>query len=167
MCSLLLKALSILSHLFCNVEFGLIQLISQTEQSPEVLIFKIEMLFEFQNKANYPNYWVLINAFWIRLIFVSYRFVRYRFVRYKFRFVRYRYPHYFTCSKTSCWRKIVTLRMRRRRLQDMPCLKDVFKTTWRQTNICWDTAEQLRMAVNEVRNTERPTDLVHQKNSLL
>ena len=28
----------------------------------------------------YRNYWVLINAYWIRLRFVKYRFVRYRFV---------------------------------------------------------------------------------------
>ena len=38
-------------------------------------------------KDKYRNYWVLINAFWIRLRLVKYRFVRYRFVRYLFRFL--------------------------------------------------------------------------------
>ena len=52
------------NSLYCNVDFELIQPI------------------EFQNKTNTENYWVLINAFWIRLRFVKYRFVRCRFVRY-------------------------------------------------------------------------------------
>ena len=38
-------------------------------------------------KDKYRNYWILINAFWIRLRLVKYRFVRYRFVRYLFRFL--------------------------------------------------------------------------------
>ena len=61
---MLLKTSFLLPHLFCNVDFELNQLI------------------EFQNKTNTENYWVLVNAFWIRLRFVKYRFVRYRFVRY-------------------------------------------------------------------------------------
>ena len=71
LCSMgmLLKTSFLLPHLFCNVDFELNQLI------------------EFQNKTNTENYWVLVNAFWIRLRFVKYRFVRYRFVRYWFRFV--------------------------------------------------------------------------------
>ena len=66
LCSMgmLLKTSFLLPHLFCNVDFELNQLI------------------EFQNKTNTENYWVLVNAFWIRLRFVKYRFVRYRFVRY-------------------------------------------------------------------------------------
>ena len=66
LCSMgmLLKTSFLLPQLFCNVDFELNQLI------------------EFQNKTNTENYWVLANAFWIRLRFVKYRFVRYRFVRY-------------------------------------------------------------------------------------
>ena len=67
----------------------------------------------------YRNYWVLINAFWIRLRFVKYRFVRYRFVRYWFRFVSRPWldtdipSKHFVC------------------LQDVfkTCLQDVFKTS--------------------------------------
>ena len=57
LCSMLLKTSFLLPHLFCNVDFELNQLI------------------EFQNKTNTENYWVLVNAFWIRLRFVKYRFV--------------------------------------------------------------------------------------------
>ena len=49
---MLLKTSFLLPHLFCNVEFELILLISNTEQSPEVFILKTEMLLEFGNKMN-------------------------------------------------------------------------------------------------------------------
>ena len=39
-----------------------------------------------QFSGHHRNYWVLTNAFWIRLRFVKYRFMRYRFVRYWFKF---------------------------------------------------------------------------------
>ena len=40
-------------ELFCNVEFKFTQLISQRRTvASEILILKIEMLLEFQNKAN-------------------------------------------------------------------------------------------------------------------
>ena len=61
----------------------------------------------------YRNYWVLINAFWIRLRFVKYRFVRYRFVRYWFRFVSRPWLDTDISSKYFF------------------CLQDVFITTWR------------------------------------
>ena len=50
-----LKTSFLLPHLFCNVEFELIQLLSQhnTEQSSEILILKIQMLLEFETKTNF------------------------------------------------------------------------------------------------------------------
>ena len=48
---MLLKTSLLLSHLFCNVEFGF-SWFSNTEESSENLILKTEMLFEFQNKTN-------------------------------------------------------------------------------------------------------------------
>ena len=57
-------------------------------QSSKILILKIEMLLEFQNKRNNQIIGVLINAFWILLRIARYRFVKYRYVRYTFRFVR-------------------------------------------------------------------------------
>ena len=95
LCSMLLKTSFLLPHLFCNVDFELNQLI------------------EFQNKTNTENYWVLVNAFWIRLRFVKYRFVRYRFVRYWFRFV----------DKPWLDTDIHS--------RHFVCLQDVLKTTWR------------------------------------
>ena len=62
---MLRKVLFLLRHLFCNVEFEFSWLYN-TKQSSEILILQIEMLLEFQNEMNI-NYWVLINAFWIRL----------------------------------------------------------------------------------------------------
>ena len=90
---MLLKTSFLLPHLFCNVEFELIQPISQhREVVRETLILKIEMLLEFQNTTNFKIIgFFRINAFWIRLRLIRYRFVRYRFVRYRFRFARYRY----------------------------------------------------------------------------
>ena len=54
-CSMSLKTSFLLPHLFCNVEFELIQLLSQhnTEQSSEILILKIQMLLEFETKTNF------------------------------------------------------------------------------------------------------------------
>ena len=46
---MLLKTLLLLPHLFCNVEFESIQLISQ--HPSEILILKIGIIFEFQNKT--------------------------------------------------------------------------------------------------------------------
>ena len=91
---MLLKTSFLLPHLFCNVEFELIQLISQHRAVVrETLILKIEMLLELQNTTNFKIIgFFRINAFWIRLRLIRYRFVRYRFVRYRFRFARYRYP---------------------------------------------------------------------------
>ena len=51
------------------------------------MLLKTSFLKISLKKDKYRNYWVLINAFWIRLRFVKYRFVRYRFVRYWFRFL--------------------------------------------------------------------------------
>ena len=73
-------------------------------------------------KDKYRNYWVLINAFWIRL-----RFVKYRFVRYWFRFLSRPWldtgiPNkYFVCLQAvfkTC-------------LQDVfeSCLQDIFSVT--------------------------------------
>ena len=45
------KILLLLSHLFCNVEFEF-SWFHKIKQSLEILILKIEMLLEFQNKAN-------------------------------------------------------------------------------------------------------------------
>ena len=75
------------------------------------------MLLLFRN-FEYRNYWVLINAFWIRLRFVSYRFVKYRFVKYTFRFVRYKLKILKIPNKKSVC------------LQE--CLQDVFKTSSRR-----------------------------------
>ena len=51
-------------NIFCNVRFEFSWLY-KTKQSSEILILEIEMLLESQNEMNI-NYWVLINAFWIR-----------------------------------------------------------------------------------------------------
>ena len=48
---MLLKTSFSLPHLFCNVQFEF-SLFHNTQQSLEILIFKIEMLLEFQNKTN-------------------------------------------------------------------------------------------------------------------
>ena len=67
LCSMLLKTSFLLPHLFCNVEFELIQLISQHRAVVrENLILKIEMLLEFQNTTNFKIIgFFRINAFWI------------------------------------------------------------------------------------------------------
>ena len=115
----------------------------------------------------YRNYWVLINAFWIRL-----RFVKYRFVRYWFRFLsrpwintdilvnilfisktssRRLQCNNFLSSKTSSRHLEDVLQKRledvfKTYLQDVfktswkkkNCYaKDVFKTSWRPANVCW------------------------------
>ena len=41
----------LLRHLFCSVEFEF-SWFQNTEQSSEILILKIKMLLEFQNKTN-------------------------------------------------------------------------------------------------------------------
>ena len=46
------------------------------------MLLKTSFLKISLKKDKYRNYWVLINAFWIRLRFVKYRFMKYRFVRY-------------------------------------------------------------------------------------
>ena len=48
---MLLKTLFFLPHLFCNVEFEF-SWFYITEQPSKILILKIEMLLEFQNKTN-------------------------------------------------------------------------------------------------------------------
>ena len=48
---MLLKNSFSLPHLFCNLEFKL-GWFHYTKQSSEILILKIEMFFEFQNKTN-------------------------------------------------------------------------------------------------------------------
>ena len=48
---MLLQNSFLLSHLFCNVEFEF-RWFCNTEQVSEILILKIEMLSEFQNKTN-------------------------------------------------------------------------------------------------------------------
>ena len=48
---MLLKTSFLLRHLSCNVEFEF-NWFHNTEQSSQILILKIEMLLEFQNKAN-------------------------------------------------------------------------------------------------------------------
>ena len=48
---MLLKTSFSLPHLFCNVQFEF-SLFHNTQQSLEILIFKIEMLLEFQNKTD-------------------------------------------------------------------------------------------------------------------
>ena len=48
---MLLKTSFLLPHLFCNVEFEF-SWFHNTKQSSEILILKIEMLLEFQNKTN-------------------------------------------------------------------------------------------------------------------
>ena len=50
-CSMLPKNLFLLSHVFCNIEFKFSWFLN-TKQSSEILIFKVEMLLEFQNKTN-------------------------------------------------------------------------------------------------------------------
>ena len=49
---MLLKSSFLFPHLFCNAEFELIQLISEHEQSSEILIFQTEIRLEFQNEMN-------------------------------------------------------------------------------------------------------------------
>ena len=46
---MLRKILFLLPHLFCNVEFEF-SWFHNTKQSSEILILKIEMLLEFQNR---------------------------------------------------------------------------------------------------------------------
>ena len=46
----------LLPHLFYNVEFDFSRF-HNTKQSPEILILRIEMLFEFQNKTNIEIIW--------------------------------------------------------------------------------------------------------------
>ena len=48
---MILKILFLLPHLFCNVEFEF-SWFHSTEQSSEILILKINMQLEFQNKTN-------------------------------------------------------------------------------------------------------------------
>ena len=48
---MLLKNSFLLPHLFCNVEFEF-RWFYNTEQSSGILILKIEMVLEFQNKTN-------------------------------------------------------------------------------------------------------------------
>ena len=48
---MLLKNSFLLTHLYCNVEFEF-SWFHYTKQSSEILILKIEMLVEFQNKTN-------------------------------------------------------------------------------------------------------------------
>ena len=48
---MLLKNSFLLFHLFCNLEFEF-SWFHNTKQSSEILILKIEMLLEFQNKTN-------------------------------------------------------------------------------------------------------------------
>ena len=113
------------------------------------------MLLLFRN-FEYRNYWVLINAFWIRLRFVSYRFVKYRFVRYTFRFVRYKLKILKIPTKKSvCLQEVLKTSSRyvfkmssrhvfktsSRRLQRsnfrLPrCLQEVFKLSWKKKNFC-------------------------------
>ena len=47
---MLLKTSFLLPHLLCNAEFEF-SWFQNTEQSSEILILKIEMLLEFQNKT--------------------------------------------------------------------------------------------------------------------
>ena len=51
LCSILPKTSFLLPHLFCNAEFEF-SWFYNTEQSSEILILKIEMLSEFQNKTS-------------------------------------------------------------------------------------------------------------------
>ena len=48
---MLLKNSFLLSHLFCNLEFEFSYFTTPNQWS-EILILKIEMLLEFQNKSN-------------------------------------------------------------------------------------------------------------------
>ena len=48
---MILKILFLLPHLFCNVEFEF-SWFHNTEQPSEILILKINMQLEFQNKTN-------------------------------------------------------------------------------------------------------------------
>ena len=50
--SMLLKTSFLLPHLFCNVEFQFSSFHNTEQSSEEILILKIEMLLEFQNKTN-------------------------------------------------------------------------------------------------------------------
>ena len=52
LCSMIFKTSFLLPHLFCNVEFEY-SWPQNTKQSSEILILKIEMLFDFQNKTNF------------------------------------------------------------------------------------------------------------------
>ena len=49
--SMLLKTSFLLPHLFCNVEFQFSSFHNTEQSSEEILILKIEMLLEFQNKT--------------------------------------------------------------------------------------------------------------------
>ena len=138
LCSMLLKTSFLLPHLFCNVDFELNQLI------------------EFQNKTNTENYWVLVNAFWIRLRFVKYRFVRYRFVRYWLRFVSRPWLDTDIPSKHFVYLEdvfSVTIFCLPRRLEDVfkTYLQDIFQTSWK-TKTCY-TEDMLKTSSRHVLKT--------------
>ena len=154
-----------LPHLFCNAEFGF-SCFRNTKQSSEILILKIEMLLEFKNrrilKLLRSSSW-----FWIRLGFVRYRFAKYRLVRYTHIYIceiqispfffflsprrledvfRKSSRHVFKLSSIHVFK--TSSRRLTRCLQDVledekflrwGRVEDVFKTSWRSTNVCWVT----------------------------
>ena len=91
------------------------------------------------------KWWVLMNAFWIRLRIVKYRFVKYRFETSSRHAFKTSSRHAF---KTS-WRRLkrnnfLSSRTSWRRIEDIfktlcNCYpEDVLKTSLRPTNVCWD-----------------------------
>ena len=81
---MLLETLFLLPHLFCDVEFELIELISLHQTVNWDFNSWNRNAAWVSEKDEYPSYWVLINPFWIGLRFVRYIFVRYRFARYRY-----------------------------------------------------------------------------------
>ena len=63
---MLLKNSFLLPHLFCNVEFEF-SWFHSTKQSSEILILEIEMLLEFQNKANIYGFYLMHFGFALEL----------------------------------------------------------------------------------------------------
>ena len=91
---MLLKILSLLPHLFYNVEFEFSRF-HNTKQSSEIFILKIELLLELQNKTN-MELLGSINDFRPALDSSDIELRNIDLLdTYTSRFVTYRYPHFF------------------------------------------------------------------------
>ena len=138
---MLRKISLLLPHLVCSVEFEF-SWFHNTKQSSEILILKIEMLLEFQNRRILKSLGS-INDFGLALDSSDIDLWN---MTHTFRFVRYRYLHFFV-SKTSwrCFQDMSSRRLQRNNFQEViktssrrlaRCLQDVLKTSWKTKNCC-------------------------------